>query len=485
MAVVHRRCAGLDVHRDKIAACIRIRVKGKYEEHHEVFGSFTDDLKKLSHWLRDRKVRHVAMESTGVYWIPVWNVLEKHRRFDLLLVNPAQVRALNGHKTDRIDCARIAEFLQHGRLAGSFIPPAEIREARAVERRRVTLQQDCNRVTNRIGRLLQTANIKLSSVLSNIVGVSGERMLRSIAAGESNGAKLADLVHYSLEGKKDSIVRSLEGRYSPHFRYLLNELLSDLDHLDQKLENVNAQLAKYMAPHGDLVLRLCTIPGIDKVVAWTIISEIGSDVSAFPDAKHLASWAALCPGNNESAGKRKSGRTNKGNKYLRRALVQAAWAAGRSKNTFLSALFSRILRRHGMKKAAVAVAHRMLTYIYYVIRDGGSYVEKGGDYFDRLHPERTASRLLARLDALDYYTSAIIRKVHQPEPPGELKPGRGRPCKCADRGVPCPHPPRLFRTSPSPRVLSKANPAKPVPEGQLCRKCNDWGVPCIHLKPRK
>jgi transposase len=442
MAVVYRRCAGLDVHRDKIAVCVRIRVNGKYEEHHEVFGSFTDELKKLARWLKERKVRRVAMESTGVYWIPVWNVLEKYRyRFDLLLVNPAQVRAMNGHKTDKIDCARIAEFLQHGRLAGSFIPPAEIREARGLQRRRVHLQQDRNRVTNRIGRLLQTANIKLSSVLSNIVGVSGERMLRAIAAGEEDGKKLAELAHYSLEGKKENIRRSFEGRYDPHFRYLLNELLSDLDHLDRKLDSTTARLAQYMEPHLDLVKRLCTIPGIDKVVAWTIISEIGSDVSAFPDAKHLASWAALCPGNNESAGKRKSGRTNKGNKYLRRALVQAAWAAGHSKNTFLSALFFRISRRHGMKKAAVAVAHRLLVYLYHVIRDGGSYVEKGGDYFDRLHPERTAQRLLARLESLDYDTSRIIRKVPPAEavPLGSLKPGRGRPCKCAERGMPCFH----------------------------------------------
>ncbi len=484
MTVICRRCAGLDIHRDKIAVCVRVRVNGKYEEQHEVFGSFTDDLKKLAQWLRERKVRRVAMESTGVYWIPVWNVLEQYRYgFDLLLVNPAQVRALNGHKTDRIDCARIAEFLQHGRLAGSFIPPVAVRQARALERRRVNLQQDRNRITNRIGKLMQTANIKLSSVLSNIVGVSGEKILRAIAAGERDGEKLVSLVHYSLAGKQAAIIRSLEGRYDVHFRYLLTELLSDLEHVDRKIENTTTQLAMYMAPHHDLVLRLCTVPGIDKVVAWTILSEIGSDVSAFPDAKHLASWAALCPGSNESAGKRKSGRTNKGNKYLRRALVQAAWAAGRSKDTFLSALFLRITRRHGMKKAVVAVAHRMLVYIFYIIRDGGSYVEKGGDYFDRRNPERTASRLLARLDALDYDTSGIIRKLQKPEPPAELRPGRGRPCKCAERGFPCPHPPRLYHPSPTPRG-PKDPPLHPPPAGQRCRKCNQWGIPCIHVKPK-
>jgi transposase len=487
MALVYRRCAGLDIHRDKIAACVRIRVNGSYEEHHEVFGSFTAELKKMSRWLRDHKVRKVAMESTGVYWIPVWNVLEESLyRFDLLLVNPAQVRAMNGHKTDKIDCTRIAEFLQHGRLAGSFIPPVEIREARALSRRRVHLQQDRNRVTNRIGRLLQTANIKLSSVLSNIVGVSGERMLRSIAAGEQDRKKLAQLAHYSLEGKKTAIESSLEGRFTPHFRYLLNELFCDLDHLDGRLNSTTGRMADYMAPHQELITRLCTIPGVDKIVAWTIIAEIGADVSTFPDAKHLASWAALCPGNNESGGKRKSGRTNKGNKYLRRALVQAAWAAGRSKNTFLSTLFFRISRRHGMKKAAVAVAHRMLTYIFHIIRDGGSYIDKGADYFDRLNPERTANRLLARLESLDYDTSRIIRKPAPPPSPGpgELRPGRGRPCKCEERGLPCPHRPRLINRSLTPRPTKDKPLSQTIPQGQLCRVCNEWGITCIHVRPK-
>jgi len=491
--VVHRRCAGLDIHRDKIAVCARIRRNGKYEEQHEVFGSFTAELKKLAGWLRDRKIRHVAMESTGVYWIPVWNVLEQFQyRFELLLVNPAQVRAMAGHKTDKIDCARIAEFHQHGRLAPSFIPPPAIRQARALERRRVHLQQERNRITNRIGKHLQTGNVKLSSVLSNIVGVSGERILRAIVAGERDGARLADLTHHSLAGKKDSITASLEGRFDEHFRYILNELLCDLDHLDRQLVSVTARLALYMIPHEDLIRRLCTVPGVDKVVAWTVLSEIGPDVSSFPDPKHLASWTALCPGNNESAGKRKSGRTRKGNKYLRRALVQAAWAAGRSKNTFLSALFFRIAKRHGMKKAAVAVAHRLLTYIFYIIRDGGSYVEKGGDYFDRLNPHRTATKLIARLEALGYDASGVAQRIHRPtEPPSdtELKPGRGRPCKCAQRGIPCIHRPRLFQPSPEPKPpkvpkVLQAPQLKPPPPGQLCRKCNQWGIPCIHLKPK-
>jgi transposase len=264
----------------------------------------------------------------------VWNVLEPSRyRFHLTLVNPAQVRAMAGHKTDQIDCARIAEFLAHGRLAGSYIPAPPVREARALERLRVHLQQDRNRVINRIGRLLQTVNLKLSSVLSNIVGVSGLRIPRALAGGRK-GAKLAELAHHSLEAKKPQLIAALEGRYSESFRYLLSGLLDDMDRLDRKVTEVSSRLELYMMPHAELITRMCEVPGIDKLTAWTVLAEIGADLSAFADAQHLASWAALCPGNNESAGKRKQGRTRKGNRYLRRALVQAAWAAGHSKGTF-------------------------------------------------------------------------------------------------------------------------------------------------------
>jgi transposase len=368
MTLLYRRCAGLDVHRDTIAACVRIRVsRGQYEEKRETFDTFSEGLKRLRQWLKEHRVRHVAMESTGVYWIPVWNMLEASAyRFQQTLVNPAQVRALAGRKTDQIDCGRIAEFHQHGRLCGSFIPPAPIREARALERRRVHLEQDRNRVINRIGGLLQTVNIKLSSVLSNIVGLSGRRILEAMAKGECQAETLTDLAHHSLDRKRDLLRAALEGRYSDHFRYMLSELLEELDHLDRKVDEVTRRLEQYLEPHGDLVRRLCTIPGIHKLTAAAIIAEMGADMRPFPDARHLASWVALCPGNNESAGKRKHGRTRKGNRYLRRALVQAAWAAARSKGTFLSALFFRMARRLGMKKAAVALAHRMLRIIYYI-----------------------------------------------------------------------------------------------------------------------
>jgi transposase len=488
MSLVYSRCAGLDIHRDTVVACIRTRVaKGKHEEKKETFRSFTADLKKLAEWLHEHKVKQVAMESTGVYWIPVWNVLEPSRyRFRLTLVNPAQVRAMAGHKTDQIDAARIAEFLAHGRLAGSFIPAPPVREARAIQRVRVHLQQDRNRVINRIGRLLQTVNIKLSSVLSNIVGLSGTRILRALAEGKK-GEKLAELAHHSLEAKKPLLREALAGRYSEHFRYLLKGLLDDLDRLDRKMTEVTARLELYMVPHADLIRRMCEIPGVDRLTSWTVLSEIGSDLSAFPDAKHLVSWAALCPGNNESAGKRKQGKTRKGNRYLRRILVQSAWAAGHSKGTFLSGLFFRLSRRMGMKKAAVAVAHRILTILFHIIRDGASFHEAGAHYFDQQHPERTAHQLMNRLEKLGYDISGI-QAPPQPTPrPAATQRGRGRPCKCDERGLICRH----LYAGLEVKVPTAAPPPKqpvsekPAPLTGQCPKCKRWGIACIHVRPKK
>ena len=492
MALLYRRCAGLDIHRDTVVACIRTRLsRGQYEEQRETFRTFSVDLRRLVQWLKDNKVRHVAMESTGVYWIPVWNTFEASRwKFELLLVNPAQVRAMAGHKTDQIDCARIAEFLQHGRLAGSFIPPPPVREARALERRRVHLQQDRNRVVNRIGRLLQTANIKLSSVLSNIVGLSGLRILKAIADGETKGEALANLAHASLNGKKALLIAALEGCYSEHFRYLLGELLEELEHLTKKVDEVTQRLGLYMTTHAELVARMCSVPGIDRITAWTVLAEIGSDMSAFPDAARLASWAALCPGNNESAGKHKQGRTRKGNRYLRRVLVQAAWAAGRSKRTWLSALFFRFARRQGMKKAAVSVAHRMLMILYYIIRDGVTYQEKGDDHFDRLNPAKTAYRLMSRLERLGYDLSAVHPKVTgEPDPTAQLPTmrGRGRPCKCDERGVACTHVFAGLALRTRPRADTPPQPAASktsfVPTN-ACLQCAQWKIPCIHVRPK-
>jgi len=483
MELVYRRCAGLDVHQKSISACVRIRESGKQEVkiYETTFGTFTRDLERLRQWLKEHRVKQVAMESTGVFWVPVWNILEPvDWRFELKLVNPATVRALRGCKTDRIDARRISEFLQHGLLHGSFVPPRPVRELRDTTRSRVQIQGERNRVINRIGRLLETVNIKLGSVASNIVGKSGRAMLQAIVDGKSKPEELAELALGHLRAKIPDLVLALRGRPSEHFRWLLRSLLAELNWLDARLTELDARITEQMEPHQDVVKRLCTIPGVDRITAWILIAELGLDMSQFPDAAHAASWAGLCPGNAESGGKRFSGKTRKGNRYLRRILVQSAWAAAHSKDSFLAAVFHRVAHRRGMKKAAVAVAHRILILAYHIIRDGGEYRELGGDYFDRLHPERTATRLVRRLSKIGYDVTLTPRETPAGEPSGGASPRRrGRPCKCAERGVPCTHPHRSLQptqTPPQPRDTNEPN--------RQCSKCARWGIPCIHLKPR-
>lgn len=453
MRILHRRCAGLDVHKKSISACIRIRAHGqKLETHTAVFGTVTQELERLRDWLKQHKVKQVAMESTGVYWIPVWNVLELARnRLQLILVNPQQVRALPGYKTDKVDCERIAEFLQYGLLRGSFIPPRPIRELRDLTRCRVHLQQDRNRVINRIGRLLETANVKLGSVISNIVGASGLAILQALARGIGDPEKLAGYKVAKLKCSHEELVRALDGRFSEHFRYLLRGLLDELKHLDGKLAELEAHTHQYMQPYMPVVRRLCTIPGVDYVTACALVAEIGVDMSVFPSAHHLASWAGLCPGNNESAGKRFSGRTRKGSRYLRRLLVQNAWAVSHSKDCGLTAFFHKIAATRGRQKGAVAVAHKILLIAYYVIRDGVEYQDPGGSYLDRRDPERTAKRLLARLERIGFAVDPKLRDAI-----GTAK--------------------RLPRGGRAPI---------PVEQAGGCKRCAGWGLACIHARNQK
>jgi transposase len=381
------------------------------------------------------------MESTGVYWIPVWNILEGGS-LELMLVNPATVRALQGKKTDRIDARRIAEYLQYGLLSGSFVPPKPVRQLRELTRMRVHVQQDRNRVINRIGRLLETVNIKLSSVASNIVGARGMAMLRALAAGERRPEKLAHKALSSLRKKIPQLMAAFEGKADEHFDWMLKVLLRKLDGLDTEIAQLDAQLKERMAEHADLIARLDAIPGVDAVVAQAVIAEIGTDMTQFPDAAHLASWAGLCPGNAESAGKRFSGRTRKGDRYLRRILTQSAWCASRTKGSFLQALFFRIARRRGEKKATVAVAHRMLTIIWKMVRDGAVYEERGSEFFDRLNPQRTARQLTRRLERIGFQVTLNSNPLY---------PG----------------------------------PDEPIVPPQLCGKCNRWRLSrCIHHSPR-
>lgn len=440
MKLLYRRCAGMDVHKNSVSVCVRRRVRGGHVEIEEaVFGTFTQHLEQLRQWLKQRRVRHLAMESTGVYWIPVWNVLESGgHKFELTLVNPTAVRALQGQKTDRIDARRIAEYLQYGLLRGSFIPPRPVRQMRELTRMRVHIQQDRNRIINRIGRLLETVNIKLGAVASHIVGKSGRAILRRLAEGPAQPEKLAELALGHLRAKIPDLILALDGRTDAHFRWMLTSLLHKLEWLDTELASVDARLCERMAPHEELVRRLCTIPGVEMTTARVLIAELGTDMSQFPGAGHAASWAGLCPGNAESAGKRFSGRTRKGDRYLRRILVQSAWAAARTRDCFLAALFHRVAHKHGFKKAAVAVAHRILTIAWSMIRDGSEYHERGGDHFDRLHPERTARKLQRRLERIGFQVE-IKRPPRRPPVPKPPMPPSTCPA-CWRFGInPCIH----------------------------------------------
>jgi transposase len=338
-----------------------------------------------------------------VYWRPVWHVLEG--QFDLLLVNAQHVKAIPGKKTDRRDSVGLAELLQHGLLRSSFVPPASIRELRDLTRYRVTLCQECNRIANRIQKVLEDANVKLASVASDPLGASGRAMVKALIEGEDDAIKLADLARGLLRRKIPALEAALEGRVTAHHRFLLQELLEHLEFVEQKITRLETTIEDRLRPVDDIVRRLCTIPGVDRVSAWGIISEIGLNMDQFPDARHLASWAGLCPGNWESAGKRTSGRIRKGSAWLRRHLCQCAWAVSTTRHTYLSALFRRLAARRGLKRASVAVAHAILTIAYRVIRDGTVYRDLGPAYFDSLDPARLRRNLIHRLERLGFHVT--------------------------------------------------------------------------------
>jgi transposase len=388
-------------------------------------------------WLKQMSVTEVAMESTAVYWRPVWNVLEGHG-LTLLLVNPAQVKALHGRKSDKRDCRRIAEFLHDRRLDGSFVPPREIRELRALTRLRISWLEQRNEVHNQIRDLLETVNIKLSSVASDIMGVTGQNILRAIANGMDSPERLSWKARGSLRKKEEQIKESLQGEFSSFFRNLLAMHLKHYEFLTAQVEMLEVQLAAFLEPYQEQVRVLCTIPGVDKIIAWTLLAEMGADMSVFPTAAQAASWAGLCPGQNESAGICKSNRTKHGNRYLRRGLTQSAWAVSHKKDGYLRALFHRIKASRGWSKAIVAVAHKILIIAYELLKSGKEYVDLGGDYFDRLNPGRTVRRLTARLERIGYQVTvtplgestakdltALAAAVEAPP----VKRKRGRPRK--------------------------------------------------------
>ena len=336
MQVVYARCAGLDVHKKTVSACVSVCEAGETKwQKTRVFGTFTRDLLLLVDWLKECGVTHVAMEATSVYWRPVWAVLEG--QFEQMLVNPQHIKAVPGRKTDTKDCEWIADLLQLGLLPGSFVPPTAIQDLRDLTRYRAELRQSQNRVANRIQKLLEQANVKLSSVVSNTLGVSGRLMLEAIIAGGEDAQKLAQLARGRLKNKIPQLTQALQGRVREHHRFLLAEYLSEYDTLEDRIGRVESEIDAHIRPFESGVTLWQTLPGVDRVTACSLVAEMGVEMKHFATAQHLASWAALCPGNHESAGKRKSGKTREGNKWLRRSLCQAAWAATRTKDCYLSA----------------------------------------------------------------------------------------------------------------------------------------------------
>jgi transposase len=470
MDLVYKRCAGMDVHKKSIHVCVRIGKGKKLKVLTRVFGTFTADLEQLRDFLKQNKVHRVVMESTGVYWMPVRNVLERGDwKFDLVLVNPQHVHALQGDKTDDKDCRRLAELGQHNLVRGSFLPPVEIRELRDLTRWRSHVQADRNRVINRIGRRLEMANFKLGSVASNIVGKTGWLILNAIVKGETDPEQLAARAQGKLQLKKAELAEALRGYSNEHFRWLLQQLMQELTRLDTKLNEIDSRLRKQMRAHHDLVQRLSTIPGVQEITAWTLIAELGTDMSQFPTAAHAASWAGLCPGNCESAGKRQSGRTRKGDRYLRRILIQNAWAVAHKKDCFLTALFYRIASRRGAKRAAMAVAHRVLVVAYYIIRDRTVYHELGGDHYDRKNPEKTARRLTQRLERIGYQVTLNVVDGAVPDPMNT--PARNGTTRWA---------PAARRRGHGRGPRSQLNIPGPIATPEVCRRCASWGIPCIH-----
>ncbi len=395
------RCCGLDVHKDTIAACVRIGGQsGRAAQYVQTFRTTTADLLVLRDWLAAHGVTHVAMESTGVYWKPVFYALESD--FTCLLVNAAHIKQVPGRKTDVQDCAWIAQLLEHGLLRGSFVPPEPIRELRDLTRYRKVLIQDRTRVANRLHKALEDAGVKLASVASDILGVSGRAMLQALAQGTTDPDILAELARGRLRGKLPALRTALAGRFRSHHAFLVGQLLDHLDYLDEAIATLGTEIESRLAPFADQLSRLDSIPGINRRTAEVIIAEIGVDMSVFPSAAHLASWAALCPGNNESAGKHKSGKTRKGNRWLRNALIEAAAGASRAKDSALQARFRRVLRHRGPKKAVVAVAHTLLRIAYHVLAHGTTYRELGADYYDRRLSQRLTHRAIRLLEGQGY-----------------------------------------------------------------------------------
>lgn len=398
MDVLHAQCAGLDVHQQTVVACARGGSGKTVTYEVRTFGTTTPALLALSDWLTAHGCTHVAMESTGVFWKPVWAVLEG--AFELVLANAMHIRNIPGRKSDVNDATWIADLLAHGLIRPSFVPPAPVQELRDLTRTRKQLVREIAQHTLRIQKTLETANLKLTSVLTDILGLSGRAILAALVAGETNPARLAALANDKVKASRAELTAALHGQLTAHHRFMLKLHLSQIEGLDAAVRDVEARLGEALVPFRAALNHLITMPGVGETVARVIVAEIGFDMTRFPSAAHLVSWAGLCPRLHESAGKRLSTRSRSSNPWLKTTLVQAAWSAARTKDSYCRAQFLRIKSRRGPKKAILAVAASMLTAAYHMLRDGVDYRDLGGAHFDRRDKAQLAKRLIARLHDL-------------------------------------------------------------------------------------
>lgn len=400
MEVLYPRCAGLDVHKESLTACVRILEEGKVKQWVESFATTTRGILALGDWLRSHGCTEVGMEATGVYWKPVWHLLEGE--FGLTLANAAAVRNVPGRKSDVSDAAWLSDLLAHGLIQASFVPPTPIQHLRDLTRTRKQLVREVNQHTLRLQKTLEDANVKITGVISDLLGASGRAILRGFIAGETDPERLLDLSRGRLKAPKQRLLDGLQGAVTDHHRFLLRLHLDHIEGLEKGIGEVEAQIEKLLVPFAEAYRRLQTIPGVSHRVAQSLLAEIGPDMSRFPTSAHLLSWAGLCPRMDESAGKRRSNRVRHGNAWLKTMLVQAAWAATRTKDTYLHSQFLRIRSRRGSKKAVIAVAASILTAAYFILRDGSEYRELGPRYLEQLNKTKSVQRLTRRLESLGF-----------------------------------------------------------------------------------
>jgi transposase len=401
MDEIYRCCAGLDVHKQSVEACVRrIDANDRMQAQTRHWGTMTRDLLALTDWMAAQGVTHVAMESTGVYWKPIYNILES--RFTVLLVNARHLKQVPGRKSDVRDCQWIAQLLQHGLLKGSFIPPRPQRELRDLTRMRVQLVEEKTRTVNRIHKELEDANIKLASVATDILGVSGRAILEALIEGRKDPAQMADLAQRQLRGKIPELEKALEGQVTGHHRFMLQLLWQHLAQQEELIAKLDTRIEEQTRPFADKIERLDAVPGVDRCAAAVVLAEVGADMTPFPSHRHLASWAGICPGNEESAGKRRKRCITPGNRWLKRTLVQGAWGVSRTKDTYLASQYRRLAGRRGKKRALIAVGHSMLVIFYHMLKNGTTYADLGGDFFDRLEPDRLTRYYVKRLESLGH-----------------------------------------------------------------------------------